>query len=78
MAVKECAGCARRERVVRQFGEGVETLGVPAQQLRNQPSGEVGTGDAVAAVALHVVDIVIEAPNCGIRERVSRKLPVQR
>jgi hypothetical protein len=38
----------------------------------------MGTGDAVAAVALHVVDIVIEAPNCGIRERVSRKLPVQR
>ena len=46
---------------MRQIGEGIETFGVAAQQFGNQTPGEVGTGDAVAAVALHVIDVGIEA-----------------
>ena len=46
---------------MRQIGEGVEAFGVTAQQFSNQTPGKMGTGDAVAAVALHVVDVGIEA-----------------
>ncbi len=46
---------------MRQIGEGIETLGVTAQQFSNQTPGKMGTGDAVAAVTLHVIDVGIKA-----------------
>ncbi len=51
------------ERVVRQFGEGVENARRRrAAALEIKRPARVGTGHAVAAVALHVVNIVIETP----------------
>ncbi len=42
---------------MRQFGKRIEALSLTAQHLGEQLARQMGTGDAMAAVALHVVDV---------------------
>lgn len=46
---------------VRQIGEGVEPFRVSAQHFGNQLSGQVRAGDAMPAVALHIVNVLLQA-----------------
>ena len=45
---------------MRQRGEGIEAFGVAADHFRDQFAGQVRAGDAVAAVALHVVGVLFD------------------
>src|SRR5690606_15039786 len=56
---------AAGERAVGQAGEGVEAFGLAAPSLGQHLAGQVGIGDAVAAAALGVVDVVADAPHLG-------------
>lgn len=51
------------ERVVRQAGESIETLGLAAQCFGDHFAGDVGVGDAVTAAALRVIDVASQPPD---------------
>ncbi len=64
------------ERVVRQAGESIETLGLAAQCFGDHFACDVGVGDAVTAAALRVIDVASQPPD--LRQARQREQEVAR
>lgn len=64
------------ERVVRQAGESIETLGLAAQCFGDHFAGDVGVGDAVTAAALRVIDVASQPSD--LRQARQREQEVAR